>query len=68
MRDAIGMIDLDAVPLTEKDKLMDMIRQDLAGLPDEDQKEIMEIAGDIFTDEELKELFAGDFAEEGGLI
>jgi len=67
MKETIGVIDLDAVPTTEKDKLMDMIKRDLAGLPDEDQKEIMEIAGDIFTEEELKAMFAGDFTGEGGV-
>jgi hypothetical protein len=40
----------------EENELVEMIKRDLAGLPDEDQKEIMEIAGDLFTDEELKAL------------
>ena len=49
-----GFIDLDALPPMEENELIDLIHRDLAGLPDEDQKEIMEIAGDLFTDEELK--------------
>jgi hypothetical protein len=57
----IGIIDLDALPPMDQEELVDLIKQDLAGLPEEDQKEIMEIAEDLFTDEELKTMLSGDF-------
>jgi hypothetical protein len=60
----IGVIDLDALPPVDEKELVDRIKRDLSGLPDEDQKEIMEIAGDLFTPEELKAMFAVDFAGE----
>ena len=60
---AIGIIDLDALPPMEQEELVDLIKRDLAGLPDEDQQEIMEIAEDLFTDEELKTMLAGDFGK-----
>ena len=60
MNSPIGIIDLDALPPVDENELMDLIRRDLAGLPDEDQREIMEIAGDLFTPEELKAMLAGD--------
>jgi hypothetical protein len=65
MSTPMGFIDLDALPPMDENELMDLIKRDLAGLPDEDQIEIMEIAGDMFTDEELKVMFAKDFTGEG---
>jgi hypothetical protein len=62
MNSPIGVIDLDALPPVDEKELADMIRRDLAGLPDEDQREIMEIAGDLFTPEELKAMLAVDFS------
>jgi hypothetical protein len=58
---AIGIIDLDVLPPMDQEELVDLIKRDLAGLPEEDQKEIMEIAEDLFTDEELKTMLSGDF-------
>lgn len=65
MSTVMGVIDLDALPPIDENELMDLIKRDLAGLPDEDQIEIMEIARDLFTDEELKVMFSGDFTGEG---
>ncbi len=64
MNTPIGVIDLDALPPVDEKELMNMIKRNLSGLPDEDQKEIMEIAGDLFTPEELKAMLALDFAGE----
>lgn len=60
----IGIIDLDALQPVDEHELLDLIKRDLAGLPEEDQKEIMEIAEDLFTDEELKAMLSVDFAEK----
>lgn len=54
MRAPIGVIDLDAIPEVDEAEMIDTIKCNLAGFPDEDQIEIMEIARDLFTDEELK--------------
>lgn len=62
----MGVIDLDALPPMDENELTELIKRDLAGLPDEDQKEIMEIAGDLFTDEELKAMLAMDFTGGAG--
>ncbi len=66
MSTPIGMIDLDALPPVDQKELVDLIKRDLAGLPDEDQNEIMEIAGDLFTNEELKAMLAMDFTGGAG--
>jgi DNA-directed RNA polymerase specialized sigma24 family protein len=62
MNSPIGIIDLDALPPVDETELAELIRRDLAGLPDEDQAEIMEIAGDLFTPEELKAMLDVDVA------
>ena len=54
MSTPIGIIDLDALPPIDEKELLDMVKRGLAGLADEDQTEIMEIAGDLFTDEESR--------------
>lgn len=63
MKRSIGVIDLDAIPPVDENELMDILRRDVAGLPEEDREEILEIARDLFSDEELHEMFSGDFAK-----
>jgi hypothetical protein len=52
-----GVIDLDTfTPMTEKE-IIKQIRQGMESNDPEDQKELMEIAKDLFTNQELKILF-----------
>jgi len=57
MEDCIGSINLDSINSISKEELIAMIRQALTSLDEDDQREILEIAEDMFNEEDLKILF-----------